>query len=241
MFLKSFLALAVLLALVQFSVAVHAEKPGVSPVRRPTLPLAKRSLGKPITSKVKHTNLSMPAVRRNLVAEAKKINSRDTETCEEEDYGLCDESGECCPMDTGCCEDGNCAKDGETCCDEGGICGEGEQCCEDGCIDSAEICCGDYSCDAEHLCCGDGDCAPFGAECCMGGGYCDEGFKCMEWQQGDDEGKMVCCDDENCDGADSPDDLPTPKGGAANRVGGSDRLWNLAGSMAVPVVAAAWL
>ena len=89
MFLKPFLALAALFALIQFSVALNAEKPGVS-LRRPFPPLAKRTLGNPILTKVKHTNLAVPAVRRNLVAESRAIESRDSDECEEEDYGYCD-------------------------------------------------------------------------------------------------------------------------------------------------------
>lgn len=89
MFLKSFLALAALLALVQFSVALHAEKPGVS-LRRSTPPLARRSLGKPI-SKVKHTNPAVPAVRRNLVAEARALEAREGEgQCEDDNDGYCE-------------------------------------------------------------------------------------------------------------------------------------------------------
>lgn len=89
MFLKSFLALAALLALVQFSVALNAENPGIS-LKRSTPPLTKRILGRPITTGVKHTKLSKPAVRRNLVAEASEIKKRDEGKCEEEDYGYCE-------------------------------------------------------------------------------------------------------------------------------------------------------
>lgn len=91
MFFKSFLVLAAILALVQFSVALHAEKPGAS-LRRSSPPLPKRSLGKSISSKVKHNNLAVPAVRRNLIAEAREFDKRDDDdekSCDD-DYGLCD-------------------------------------------------------------------------------------------------------------------------------------------------------
>lgn len=62
----------------------------------------------------------------------------------------------------------------------------------------------------------------------------------MIWK-GDDEDKMVCCKDDDCSESDGDsDNLPTPKG-AGNRAKDSANLWCLAGSMALPAAAAAWL
>lgn len=139
-------------------------------------------------------------------------------------------------MDTGCCDDGNCAKEKETCCEDGGLCGEGEQCCNDGCIDEDEVCCDDFSCSKGEKCCDNGGCAPDDGQCCRSGGYCEEGTHCIIWKEEDEDDKSVCCKDKECseeyDG--DVEDLPTPKG-SANRIG------SLAGLLAVPVAAAAWL
>ncbi|KAF2763249.1 hypothetical protein EJ05DRAFT_472164 [Pseudovirgaria hyperparasitica] len=117
-------------------------------------------------------------------------------------YGICYETGRCCPDPDGqggCCDgSGVCITAGDTCCAAGHACQAGRDCCGDGCVTEGSQCCQGttvYVCTSDEECCSD-SCMPIGSQCCDNGQYCESGNSCYSFD--DDPSDIFCCTNEAC-------------------------------------------